>query len=634
MGSSGREEGEGKADRTVRRSYRLTLIVAGGFIFLGAASFGASCLSFAAVSRTVLRSNPRAADSLASNFAGVLFRLRLCSFGFLMVAFLTVLYRRRLQAWIEETVWPMPRFLGGATSSLVDGWKADGKLITWMVPILIVIGAVLRMRFLFEPMGFDEADTFISFASKPIYLGLSLYSTPNNHIFHTLLMHIAWRLFGDHEWAIRLPVLLAGILLIPVTYCAGRVLYGKDSALIAAALVTAASPVVSYSVNARGYILICVFFLLLLIVGRYLLDHDSSPGWLLWALIAAVGFFTIPTMLYAAGTVAVYLVQSSLRMETEMRHRFQAHLGLAVAIAGFATTLLYLPVLVVSGPNSLFANSFVHPRTLARLSSELPANVWETWQMLIADVPRPLVWILAAGFVIGLIYQRRVAPTRVSVPIAAVLCIAPLLLVQRVVPYPRVWLFLIPLCAIVSCAGLWFLVRLLANRFGTRRLSGISAAMALGCALLMGSAVLRGSSVSSSRGSLPGTEGAAAWIKGQLMRGDIVFGKFPVTAPLTYYFRRNGIHFVARAAPCNDISLVYSFSPPFTGVRATGEARVLAVVLDRSQKVGMVLSIMCLPLQTYSEPKLVYGGEGMSVYESYIDPRVLPSASNSGMGKR
>ena len=182
----------------------------------------------------------------------------------------------------------MPRFLGGAASSLVGGWKADGKLIAWMVPILIVIGAVLRMRFLFEPMAFDEADTFISFASKPIYLGLSLYSTPNNHIFHTLLMHIAWRLFGDQEWAIRLPVLLAGILLIPVTYCAGRVLYGKHSALIAAALVTAASPLVSYSVNARGYILVCVFFLLLLIAGRYFSTTTvrlvgccgrSSPPW-------------------------------------------------------------------------------------------------------------------------------------------------------------------------------------------------------------------------------------------------------------------------------------------------------------------------------------------------------------------
>jgi hypothetical protein len=63
MGVSGREESEGKADRAVRRSYRLTLIVAAGFTFLAAASFGASFLSFTVVSRTILRSNPGATDA-------------------------------------------------------------------------------------------------------------------------------------------------------------------------------------------------------------------------------------------------------------------------------------------------------------------------------------------------------------------------------------------------------------------------------------------------------------------------------------------------------------------------------------------------------------------------------------------
>ena len=633
MGASGREEGEGKADRTVHRSYRLTLIVAAGFIFLAAASFGASCLSFTAVSRTVLRSNPGAADSLASNFAGMLFRLRLCSFGFLVVAFLTALYRRRLQAWIEEAVFPIPRFLGGATSSLVNGWKADGKLIAWMVPILIVIGAVLRMRFLFGPVGFDEADTFVSYASRPLYLGLSWYPAPNNHLFYTFLMHITCWLLGDHEWAIRLPALLAGILLIPLTYWAGRVLYGKHSALIAAALVTAASPIIFYSVNGRGYTLVCVFFQLLLIIGRYLLDQESSPGWLLWALVAAVGFYTIPIMLYAAGTVTLWLALSGRNMEPERRRQIFAGLGSAIAVTAFVTTLLYLPVLVVSGPKSLFANPWVHPLTLERMLNLLPGGIKETWGMLTADVPHPLVWSLVAGFMIGLVYHRRVAATRVPVPIAAFLCIAPLLLAQRVIPYGRVWLFLVPLCAIVSSAGLWFIVRLLANRVGSRRQSGIAAAMAIGCSLLMGSAVLRGSSVSSI-GGFPGIQGVAVWMKGQLMPHDILLGKLPVTAHLTYYLRRNGIRPTYRAAPCDSMSLVYSFNAPITAAPATRKMRVLAVVVDRSQTVGSVLSIMCLPTQAFSEPKLVYSDQGVSLYETYIDPSPLPSTSNSGMGKR
>jgi hypothetical protein len=118
------------------------------------------------------------------------------------------------------------------------------------------------------------------------------------------------------------------------------------------------------------------------------------------------------------------------------------------------------------------------------------------------------------------------------------------------------------------------------------------------------------------------------------MPRDILLGKLAVTAHLTYYLRRNGIRPAYRAAPCDGMSLVYSFNAPSTGAPATGKTRVLAVVLDRTQTVGSVLSIMCLPTQAFSEPKLVYSDQGVSVYESYIDPRALPSIGNGGTGKR
>lgn len=629
MGTTGRGEDESKTNRTVRPSHRFILVFVAGLIFWAVASFGVSCLSFGVVSRAVLGSNSGAADTLVHNFAAIIFRLRVSSAGFLLAALLAALYRRRLQTWIEEAIWPMPRFLGDATRSVVGAWRADGKLVAWVVAALTVLGTILRVRFLFGPVGFDEADTFVSYASRPLYLGLSWYRAPNNHLLYTFLMHITWRLFGDHEWVLRLPALLAGILLIPVTYWTGRVLYDKHSALIAAALVTAASPIIFYSVNGRGYTLVCVFFLLLLILGRYLLDHDSSPGWLLWGLVAAVGLYTIPIMLYAAGTVTLWLALSGRNMETERRGRLFAGLGSAIAVTGFVTILLYLPVLVVSGPKSLFANPWVHPLTFERMLNLFPAGIKEAWGMLTADVPRLLVGGLVAGFMIGLIFHERVAAARVPVPIAALLCIAPLVLAQRVIPYGRVWLFLVPLSAIVSSAGLWFLVRLLANRFGTYRLSGIASVIAVGCSLIMGSALLQGRSVSS-RGGFPGIQSAAVWMKGQLMPRDILLGKLAVTAHLTYYLRQNGIHPVYRAAPCDSMSLVYSFNAPYSGVPATGETRVLAVVLDRSQTVESVLSIMCLPIQAFSAPKLVYSDQGVSVYESYIDHRAFPSMGNGG----
>ena len=152
------------------RAYRPALFVAAGFYLFGRGFIRCIPVSHPQLSRVLFfESNPGAADFLALvTLAGVLFLLRLCSLSvFWWIAFLTALYRRRLQAWIEEAVFPIPRFLGGAKSSLVDGWKADGKLIAWMIPILVIIGAVLRMRFLFEPIGFDIMKPTLSYRLLP-----------------------------------------------------------------------------------------------------------------------------------------------------------------------------------------------------------------------------------------------------------------------------------------------------------------------------------------------------------------------------------------------------------------------------------------------------------------------------------
>src|SRR5207245_4620972 len=60
----------------------------------------------------------------------------------------------------------------------------------------------------------------IYYASHPLSVALTIYGSPNNHILHSLLMHFAYRMFGSAEWALRLPALLAGIAIVPLTYVA------------------------------------------------------------------------------------------------------------------------------------------------------------------------------------------------------------------------------------------------------------------------------------------------------------------------------------------------------------------------------------------------------------------------------
>ncbi len=115
----------------------------------------------------------------------------------------------------------------------------------------------VRLAFLGAPMRHDEAKTFLSFVAKPLLEGLSNYYVPNNHILHTVLAHLAWRLFGDAPQVLRgCPPSLAGCALLPLAWLVGLRLFEKRSAMWAAALVAACPPLVDYATDARGYSLV------------------------------------------------------------------------------------------------------------------------------------------------------------------------------------------------------------------------------------------------------------------------------------------------------------------------------------------------------------------------------------------
>ena len=58
--------------------------------------------------------------------------------------------------------------------------------------VVIALGFGLRLAYLDRSMRFDEALTYVAYASKNIPTIIADYSQPNNHIFNTLFMH-----FGD-----------------------------------------------------------------------------------------------------------------------------------------------------------------------------------------------------------------------------------------------------------------------------------------------------------------------------------------------------------------------------------------------------------------------------------------------------
>ena len=402
---------------------------------------------------------------------------------------------------------------------------------------IIALGAALRLMYLNQPMRYDESVTYMYFVRLPWTEALSTYTYPNNHLFHTLLAELSVAIFGNAPWALRLPALLSGILIIPATYAMARALYGAQHALIAAAVVASSGVLVLYSTNARGYGIVVLAFLLLVIVGARLLHQSSVRDWIAFGVIAALGLWTIPVMLYPLGAVTAWLLLSMLidGKRRELRR-------LAITLAGTAalTLALYAPVLRREGVAPVTRNQFVTPSGWFDFFAELPRTLAEavlSWG-LGARVIGVAIVLFAA---LALIRHQAISRFRIGLPLAAFVWCAWLLVVSHRAPFPRTWLWLLPLMATLASAGAWRMLER-SNRVSQlvqRRLGivAVAIAFALAAPLVLSFAVL----LDRDTGTYRDARDAASALSRVLRPDDAIFALIPTNGPLDYYLDRAGV---------------------------------------------------------------------------------------------
>lgn len=399
----------------------------------------------------------------------------------------------------------------------------------------MAFAVAVRVHYVAQAIQYDEAFTFTYYASRPLVVGLSYYTFPNNHLFHTFLVHVTSSIFGNHLWALRLPALVAGCLVVPATYLLGRMFHHRHVGLLASGVIAGAYTMIEYSSIARGYSLVCLCFVVLLMLGKYLLAHSGNRfAWALFVGLSAIGFYTIPVMLYPLGTVFLWILMSSWRLR---RHLFLA--GVATVLV---TGMLYLPVVLVSGLESLIGNPYVRSRSVSFVLQQLPGSLQSTWNTWNKGVPWWASAVLVAGLMVSLSTHRHRAVHRVPLLLPALLWIPPVLFAQRVVPFERVWLFLLPLYAVAASAGIHLLVahavpgRILAKVRGMEVVSLAIMVLIGGNVLAMGRDCF-----SDQPGLFKNAEPVARFLKSTVRPGDRIVAEFPSDAALEYYLNRLGV---------------------------------------------------------------------------------------------
>jgi hypothetical protein len=144
------------------------------------------------------------------------------------------------------------------------------------------------------------------------------------------------------------------------------------------------------------------------------------------------------------------------------------------------------------------------------------------------DVPLAAAALLLGGFVAMSLVEVR----RRQIPLglfAAALCLV-MVVFQRVAPFERVWLFLLPLYFVVASGGL---ARLLDGR-----ILGVAFGAILGFTTLSSGSIL----ASTETGAFPDAEAVAFSLRGRLGADDAVVTTLPTSLPeLQYYFPRAGL---------------------------------------------------------------------------------------------
>lgn len=474
--------------------------------------------------------------------AGLLLKSRFVGIAIIIICWIFSTIIKESQQLFSSTISSCPSFFKEIGHNFRKIIKKENKIHLYTFVIIMTIAIAIRLYFLLQPIRYIEASTFIYYAQKPLFIGLSDYSYTNNHLFHTFLVHIAYLFFGSSLWAVRLPALIFGILIIPMTYIVARMFYNKYVALLSAGIVASSSILIEYSSNATGYTTIIFFSIAITALAKYLINNKNSFAWLLFAILSILGFYTKPIMLYSFGIVIIWLLASIVFRDTKLTHIYLfKNLIISLIITFISTFILYLPVLL----GSLIKQTTINKNIKLSWSDFItvfPSSMHQIWSQWNRDIPIVISILLIIGFFTSLIFHKKITNYKIPIILAAFTWLTFLLLIQRTILPEHGWLFLLPLFIVVSSAGIIFLLGLVFSKMRNYK-SLVFSIIALILSIGLGFTVFFSQSIfySNEKETLRDAEEITIMLKYHLKSGDRIVASPPSDLPLVYYFNKHNI---------------------------------------------------------------------------------------------
>ena len=340
-------------------------------------------------------------------------------------------------------------------SIIRDNLKFEDRLHILILLSFILISIGVRLFFLDRPIFHDEAKTFYAFISKSWIETITNYYVPNNHVFHSILSRFSFLTFGNNEWAIRLPVFFTGCFTVIFCYLSTRSLFNKNIALILTAFTANGIPLVNYSVNARGFILNTLFFLLLLLITKELNKRYNVILYFFSIIIASIGLWTIPAMIMPIFFIFYwFLLSGNLKSLVDRSLKSFS----AFFLIGILTFFFYSPIILRATNIKILMS--IKPMSFSTISGLLPHQLFVYWEFFTTGYSQNIKFIIVALLIIGANYHLKHKKSR-DLFSSLLLTIFSIFFILKIIPPDRSLLFLYPVFWIYVSTGIYTILLLI-----------------------------------------------------------------------------------------------------------------------------------------------------------------------------
>ncbi len=276
-----------------------------------------------------------------------------------------------------------------------------------LAALLLLLASALRLqRIAAQSLWFDEG--WSAWAAIQPTLAQALLADTTNPPLYYLLLNISTGFLGDSEFSLRLPSLLAILLLIALTWQLALRCCGRRVAWLAAWLATCSAPLWWAAQEARMYALLALLTLALLLAWQRLLRR---PDWRAWLLLLSCETL----ILYTHNTGPVFALWLNLAMLLHwLVRRSLRRPDWRAWLAGQAlVALLWAPWLLNHFLNVAAANSALRdgPQPGIALFSHMWGALWlAPWELTVRSSLTDIVSLLALALL--LLAPWRQAATR------------------------------------------------------------------------------------------------------------------------------------------------------------------------------------------------------------------------------